>query len=86
MCNRPTPVPTCYPDLEFERELEQYAQRNDGRIGTDLVYDAHIHERATGPATAVDPLDVEVDVYFDSIRLAEADDAAPATQRSAGES
>ncbi len=88
MCNRPTPVPTCYPDLEFERELEQYAQRNDGRIGTDLVYDAHLNERATVPATAHDTLAIEVDVCFDSMRLAEAviDDAAPTTQRSRGES
>ncbi len=87
MCNRPTPVPTCYPDLEFERELEHYAQRNEGRLGTDLVYDAHLHERATVPATADDTLGIEVDVCFDSMRLAEAliEDAAPATLRSGGD-
>lgn len=86
MRNRPTPVPTCYPDLEFERELEHYAQRNEGRIGIDLINDAHLSQRATVPATADDTLGIEVDVYFDSIRLAEAvvDDAAPATLRSIG--
>ncbi len=92
MCNRPTPVPTCYPDLEFERELEHYAQRNEGRIGIDLIYDAHLNERATVPATADDTLTddtlaIEVDVCFDSMRLAEAviEDAAPATLRSGGD-
>ncbi len=86
MCNRPTPVPTCYPDLEFERELEHYAQRNEGRIGIDLINDAHIHERSTVPATADDALAIEVDVCFDSMRIAESvvDDAAPATLRSCG--
>lgn len=87
MTNRNTPVPACYPDLELERELEQYAQRNAGRIGLDLVNLPHLHTRATVPAPAVDDLGIEVDVCFDSVQIAEAmvDDAAPETLRSGGE-